>query len=306
MCRLSRQGIELDGVLLASLYCENALGLVGEASSHTLVDIEPPRIESIHLTTLLWAAEENAWLLAPAAQLIPIEWVITDLTLEAVTVCVTRDPENGCDVEWQQMVGNATGTSLQLGGGDYSNETATHFFVTVTALDEFGLVSSDELLIILDQSRPTIGNLTSSAFAADSVTAATGASLLNDTVIRLELLGGAFDDDVRAVRFKPLDLRLHYPVQATTLCALYFLTHVCPSALVKDHRCPNHDYVGACARIWRRCGLLILRRGGQLDLGRSLQHHRLCGSMLHGICSLGSRSGLARVDKLCGRRRGGP
>ena len=198
------EGVELGYMLRASLTCENALLSLSQSTSHTRVDFEPPTIVFTHLRPLVWSEEEQAWLLTPDTQSISLKWAVTDLTLSKLTVCVTTSIEQGCNVEAQELQGNATGTMLNQMLSHPSSASSTRFFVTITAVDEFGMSSTDELVVISDHSPPIIGNLTVGSFSdltegdlveSLSLTAA-GLPLLNDSLVRLELLGGAFDDDL--------------------------------------------------------------------------------------------------------------
>ena len=111
------------------------------------------------------------------------------------SVCVTMDQRRQCQVEAHD-VGSAVECELvnMASHAALSNRSSSTFAVSVTATDSFGQDSSSDTLVMIDRTIPWIGNLSLGAFAADSLAAVSnGTSALSDTVVRVELLGGARD-----------------------------------------------------------------------------------------------------------------
>lgn len=195
-------GLELNDVLVSLLTCENPLAMSSSAASYTVVDIEPPVFESIVLPAMLWSAEEEAWLLGPSLPaMFSVDWVVTDLTLQTISVCITRNLEAGCDVHESVLASNETHLPLSQFASHKSAGSSTRFFITLTAVDDFNQSTTVDGVIIWDHTPPTIGNLTAgmAGVSADAAAADFNPSipgLLVDTVVRLDLLDGARDNDM--------------------------------------------------------------------------------------------------------------
>ena len=219
---------ELNSPLVASLQCVNSLNVMSSAISiePTVLEMEPPLIGMISFPDLVWSSEHRAWLGALVdSTSVTIAWSgFSDTALRGYSICVVRDASGpGCDVEAIELASSAH-EEAQLTNlvAHASNGSSTLFLVTLEVTNRVGLSSSVEVELLLDHTVPIIGNLTAGALAsAEELTGALapaeGAdqlasggiaqtalrSKLHDTVVRLELVGGAFDDDVD----EPLSVR---------------------------------------------------------------------------------------------------
>ena len=216
------EGPYLGTPLIATIQCLNTLGMEAVAQSRmTFLDIEQPRMGTVSIPSLVWSDEHSAWLgaLADAAELFVTWTPFVDISLQSYTICVTREPDSGCDVE-EHEIAETPWDEVQLMNlvQHAGNGTSTSYLITVKATDRVGLTSSTEVSLLLDHSAPSISPLSARAFGADEVAGVMRPvqTVLHDTLVRLELVGGAFDDDLD----EPLSVRwahsqANQPLQCT-------------------------------------------------------------------------------------------
>ena len=195
------------GAVAAKVHCVNSLSVVTEAAApQALMDIEQPEAGRLAFPALVWSEEQDAWLGAARDAASPGLWLawtdFADAALAHYAVCVSRDLEAmSCDVENLVLAPTSPLYTVLTKLPDHqSNGSSTTYVVTVTAVDKAGLSTSTDVVLVLDHSPPTLGNLTVGAFSPTARAGVLGpvqTYALHDTVIRLEVVGGAFDDDLQ-------------------------------------------------------------------------------------------------------------
>ena len=193
--------------LTITLTCVNSFSMRSTTLLQPVIDVDLPHppIVSFLAPSFRWSAEQDAWLGSAAdigtAQMI---WYAQDDdgVITSYTVCVSLETVDGCDVE--QSSPGQDGTSTVLSAWPV-HDNSTTFTISITAMDSKGHVSRVDTALVLDSSPPDIGHLEASA--VQSLESASDDDLQesaqaeqrdsNNTVVRLELLGGAWDDDLQ-------------------------------------------------------------------------------------------------------------
>ena len=205
--------------LTATVVCFNALNMEMSASTMSKVNLKPAQAPNVSFDELLWVPTHQAWVgTLEDAQRVTARWSGTAGLV--YSVCVTMDQRRQCQVE-SHDVGSAVECEL-LKIASYallSNRSSSTFSVEVTATDSLGQESSSDALVMIDHTIPWIGNLSLGAFAADSLAAVAGngTSALSDTVVRVELVGGALDPDLEV----PLAVQWTQHANSNTVACTY-------------------------------------------------------------------------------------
>ena len=133
------------------------------------------------------------------------------LPLNKISVCMRLETDEdrslGCSVFSATLEGSATYMELptlaeiEVVAAALTYDVA-RVGITVEATSACGFTSTAQLLLLLDRSPPRISPLTATAFAqpADAYSSLesgrAGPDVVTDTVVRLELISGAVDDDL--------------------------------------------------------------------------------------------------------------
>ena len=199
--------------LRVTLTCYNALGSSSTAMFQPIFDAEPPEQPQVSFTSLgvVWSSRQNAWVTsaASAAAGVTLAWhSVDDGAVAGYSVCVSRQTTDGCDVQLLQVPHTTVSAMLDsmtvpTHNGTSSPYSSMAFSIDVQAFDTLGRISRAHTSLLVDATPPAIGRLLIEALTGSDATAA-GAmpSLSNrtaqafDTVIQLEVIGGASDDDV--------------------------------------------------------------------------------------------------------------
>ena len=196
----------LDGALIATLVCVNQRGMVSTVTSdRTFVDVEPPSRGLVSFPSLVWSAEHGAFLGAEAdATNLTVAWSgFNDAALHGYSICMSLSEDDGCTVESLELSSTITTTVLQnlltAVRENAPGASSTSVAVTVEAIDLTGFATSTNVVLLFDRTPPEIGNLTARMLTPTERPGPLNpqqGSVLHDTVLKLELAGGAFDDDL--------------------------------------------------------------------------------------------------------------
>lgn len=191
----------LGGRIFASVYCRNAIGLADTVVSlPRIVDTEEPTAGVLVFPTLAWSERDSAHV-GGIADSLEVRWsgfADVGTGLRSFIVCAGSLPPSclGADenvVATQQHHVGISGTTLDLSALVAGSGHSTEIYVSVTAIDGRNLHVETTSRIVFDATLPTIGNLTFSRLKP----AANGATFTRDSAVLLELVGGAFDEELQ-------------------------------------------------------------------------------------------------------------
>ena len=188
------------------LTCVNELSFVGTALLRPTLDFRPPRQPMVsfgHTVGAIWSADQDTWFAAASLasnMILNLHASDVDGAIAAYRICISRDTISQCDA--YRLTVDANATSLVLPALPLlPNASSTTFMTSVEAVDTIGRTSQSEVSLLLDSSPPDIGGVQADIFVSgggtDSSDADANATIVvDDAVVRLELLGGAEDTDL--------------------------------------------------------------------------------------------------------------
>lgn len=219
---------QFDSILI-SLTCVNPLGMLSIARAYYaggngVVDVQVPVVGEISLGGYVWSERHLSWLGSRAIGDPTLDGVIlywdpfSDVHVSLYSICVSIMAVPGCSATLDIDAASTTGLfNVTLPASAFAintTNTSTIYSITLKATDAVGKSSSSDVHLLYDHSVPAIGQLSASIFehAAGAVVSdshASNTTILTDTIVRLELAGQAYDNDIDE------DLSLQWVAYAT-------------------------------------------------------------------------------------------
>ena len=132
--------------LVATVACRTPAGVLTSTSSRVgVLDLRPPKFAGATLPSLVWNAEEDAWLATEATiGNISVEWTVVADSAEAVQVCVTHNESEPCGVELQTLAGNVGSTTLTQLALVEQSASSIRFEISFAVFDAFEQITSQQ------------------------------------------------------------------------------------------------------------------------------------------------------------------